>query len=825
MKKWRNNSHRASTLQIALSTGLISIFAILLALAAPANRKEAPRQDLSGSQLEEGADSLGNYPDTSIPLSTDTTVTPDAAPTNTTSINVSTSTNFKGKLEGYPTTGVVRVTDAHPAGTYTVTVRAFNGGGQTATRTFTLTVTTPPTCSPVSFAAPVGFTAGDAPYEIAIGDFNGDGKQDVATANNGSNNVSILLGNGAGNFSAAASFGAGTGPASVTVGDFNGDGRQDLAVANYNSGNAGFVSILLGDGAGNFSAPTNFGTGAGPFSVAVGDFNNDGKQDLAVAQNGSSISVLLGDGAGNFSAASSFGAGTDPRSVAVGDFNGDGNQDLAVANVNSSNVSILLGNGAGSFSAATNYLTGDGPLSVAVGDFNGDGKQDLTVANSLSNHVSILLGDGLGGFGVATNFAAGTQPSRLAVGDFNGDGKQDLAVNNLGSNLSILLGDGAGSFSNPINFAPGSNPESVAVGDFDGDGKQDLAVANLIPGKVSILMRQLCPTPTPTATATATPTGTPPPPPTLGNYPDTSLLLSTGTTVTPDAAPTNTTSIDVSTSTNFKGTLAGDPTTGVVRVTDAHPAGTYTITVRAFDGQGRTATTTFTLTVTTPVTCIPVSFAAATNFGAPVFPVSVAVGDFNGDGKQDLAVANYGVGPPHPIPGSIYILLGNGAGNFSVTNFNFDSVRYPQSVVVGDFNGDGKQDLAVAVISTVSILLGDGAGSFGTPTNFGAGNGPRSVAVGDFNGDGKQDLAVTNAGSTTSRSCWVQARAISPSPETSARAVVLPTQSRWAISMAMATKTSPWPTVAQTTCRSCWAMARAISAPPPPSARPMILAQ
>ena len=108
---------------------------------------------------------------------------PDAAPTNTTSINVSTSTNFKGKLEGYPTTGVVRVTDAHPAGTYTVTVRAFDSGGATATKTFTLTVTTPATCKPVSFAAATNFGAGTAPDSVAVGDFNGDGKQDLAVAN------------------------------------------------------------------------------------------------------------------------------------------------------------------------------------------------------------------------------------------------------------------------------------------------------------------------------------------------------------------------------------------------------------------------------------------------------------------------------------------------------------------------------------------------------------------------------------------------------------------------------------------------------------------
>src|SRR5438552_3552292 len=148
MKKRQNNSNRASTLRIALSTGLISISVILLAIAAPTITKKAPRHGLYGFQLKEGAaadsiTALGNYPDTSVPLSGNTTVTPDAAPTNTTSINVSTSTSFKGTFTGDSATGVVRITDAHPAGTYTVTVRAFNGPSLTATKTFTLTVTTP----------------------------------------------------------------------------------------------------------------------------------------------------------------------------------------------------------------------------------------------------------------------------------------------------------------------------------------------------------------------------------------------------------------------------------------------------------------------------------------------------------------------------------------------------------------------------------------------------------------------------------------------------------------------------------------------------------
>ena len=120
------------------------------------------------------------------------------------------------------------------------------------------------TCTPVSFAAATNFDVGDYPVSVAVGDFNGDGKQDLAVANflgYYANNVSILLGDGAGNFSAATNFSAGNDPISVAVGDFNGDGKQDLAVANDSSNN---VSILLGDGAGNFSAATNFGVGTGP---------------------------------------------------------------------------------------------------------------------------------------------------------------------------------------------------------------------------------------------------------------------------------------------------------------------------------------------------------------------------------------------------------------------------------------------------------------------------------------------------------------------------------------------------------------------------------
>ena len=351
-----------------------------------------------------------------------------------------------------------------------------------------------PAAAPTSCCTVRDFGDSGGPYSVAVGDFNGDSKQDLAVANFNSDNVSILLGDGAGSFSAATNFGASGGSIKVAVGDFNGDGKQDLAVANYRSGN---VSILLGDGAGSFSAATNFGAGIQPVSVAVGDFNGDGKQDLAVANRSSgNVSILLGDGAGHFSAATNLSVGTYPLSVAVGDFNGDGKQDLAVANDLSSNVSILLGDGTGSFSAATYFAAGADPYSVALGDFNGDGKQDLAAANYGSGYVSILLGNGAGSFSAATYFGAGTNPISVAVGDFNGDGTLDLAAANYGSGyVSILLGNGAGSFSAATNFGVGTEPVSVAVGDFNRDGKQDLAVANYGSNTVSILLRYSAATP------------------------------------------------------------------------------------------------------------------------------------------------------------------------------------------------------------------------------------------------------------------------------------------------------------------------------------------
>lgn len=389
-------------------------------------------------------------------------------------------------------TASILSTDVAKAGTAFVTVGNPSPGGGSSNVAFI--EITRPTATVALDASAVRAAAG--PASVVAGDFNGDGRLDLAVANVGSNNVSVLLGNGNGRFQPAVEYSVGSTPLSIAVGDFNRDGKLDLAVGNVNSHD---VSILLGNGDGTFRAKTNYPTGNGcPSSVAVGDFNGDGKPDLAVSC-GSVVSVLLGNGDGTFRAHLDSGVGG--IFLAAGDFNRDGKLDLAVAS--ESNVNILLGNGDGTFRAAQSYPTPDDSTSVAVGDFNGDGKLDLVVTNIVTNqgfgNVGVLLGKGDGTFLPAVNFGVGSNPSAVGVGDFNGDGKLDIAVANYGGygnvpNVSLLLGEGDGTFQPAVDYATDSGPYglySLALGDFNGDGRLDMAVGDGASGAstISVLLQ------------------------------------------------------------------------------------------------------------------------------------------------------------------------------------------------------------------------------------------------------------------------------------------------------------------------------------------------
>src|SRR5439155_441337 len=202
------------------------------------------------------------------------------------------------------------------------------------------------------FAAPfLSFDTGSNPNSVAIGDVNGDGKPDLVVANTYSSTVSVLLGNGDGTFGARKDFGTGIEPHFVAIGDLNGDSRPDLAVTSYTvdvdeRGNVYYynntVSVLLGNGDGTFRTRMDLDPGSGPSSVVIGDFDGDGRQDLAVANSGSNtVSVLLGNGSGTFGVRTDYGTGNNPRSAAIGDLNGDGRPDLVVANYHSNTASVV----------------------------------------------------------------------------------------------------------------------------------------------------------------------------------------------------------------------------------------------------------------------------------------------------------------------------------------------------------------------------------------------------------------------------------------------------------------------------------------------------
>jgi hypothetical protein len=315
--------------------------------------------------------------------------------------------NGDGTFQPHLDYGTGRVPDS-------VAVGDFNGDGKldlVVTNAFSNTVGIMPGNGDGTFQPEVDYRTDNAPVGVAVADFNGDGKLDLVTSNLGfgtTSTVSVFLGNGDGTFQAHADYVTGRSPYSVAGGDFNGDGKPDLVTANGVTPNS-TVSVLRGNGDGTFQAHADYVTGEDPVWVAVGDFNRDGKPDLVTANNISdTVSVLLGNGDGTFQPHVDYGAGLGPRAVAVSDFNGDGKLDLATANYTSNTVGVLLGNGDGIFQAHVDYRTHIWPTSVAVGDFNRDGAPDLVTTNGNST-ASVLLNTG--GTFVAT--ASSANPSKL----------------------------------------------------------------------------------------------------------------------------------------------------------------------------------------------------------------------------------------------------------------------------------------------------------------------------------------------------------------------------------------------------------------------------
>jgi len=334
---------------------------------------------------------------------------------------------------------------------------------------------------------------------IAV-DLNGDGILDLAGP--GANGAAVMLGNADGTFRARMNFAAGGQTQDLAAGDFNSDGKQDLAVT-INSPQIS-LSLLTGNGDGTFNAPVNFPNTTGfdaPVIVAT-DVNNDTRLDLLIAHTlacftapcvaSDDLTIMLGNGNGTFQS-SQMDVGIGMAEIAVGDFNRDGNKDLAMAG-SQARLYLLRGNGDGTFVQqptqtlipGENHIGEDG-TDIDVGDFNRDGIQDLVVAVALNGSRTVILtGNGDGTFR-APNIITEPNiriPHYQAVADYNGDGSQDLALS-LGwgfqGMIEILKGNGDGTFQPLVLYDPAPPDSSTAggdliAGDFNRDGRPDLAL-------------------------------------------------------------------------------------------------------------------------------------------------------------------------------------------------------------------------------------------------------------------------------------------------------------------------------------------------------------
>jgi hypothetical protein len=317
-----------------------------------------------------------------------------------------------------------------------------------------------------------------------LADFNGDGILDAALV--GVKGLPILLGNGEGNFQPFAMATAGPYPIGVAAGDFNGDGKQDLAVTD---GATSLVYILFGNGNGTFSPGGKFFVPPYSYTIATADFNNDGYPDLvslgAGSSGGSTVQVMLGDGIGGFQSTATIDVSQLVINFAVGDFNNDGFPDLILCE-EFAGPALFLGKGDGTFQPPL-YVYGHGALNLTAGDFNGDGNLDLAVlGGGNGGDLVVLLGNGNGTFvpGQSIPYAP-TSGYNFINADLNGDGYPDLIADNGGSLFTFYLGNGDGTFTMQTNeyscVAANYNSCAVAAGDLTNNGKLDLVFSQLIP--------------------------------------------------------------------------------------------------------------------------------------------------------------------------------------------------------------------------------------------------------------------------------------------------------------------------------------------------------
>jgi hypothetical protein len=640
------------------------------------------------------------------------------------------------------------------------------------------------------------YPVGPDPEALVTGDFNGDGHTDLAVEdsaynNYGSGDVTVLLGQGDGTFKVQAPVQV-PNPIALVTGDFNGDGHTDLAVIDAY---LGAVTVLLGQGDGSFQTQTPVQVGVDPNLLVAGDFNGDGRTDLVVSDLSfviKDVTVLLAQGDGTFQT-EAIPVGPDPHAIVTGDFTGDGRTDLAVAagGFSNYNVTVLLVQGDGTFRTDTTIpLTGQDHVGgLLAADFTGSGRTDLAYGSLSPAGVTVLLAQGDGTFQTKTTPVANS-PGALVAGDFNGDGRTDLAFVDYYSStndVTVLLGQGDGTFqTETVSLPPGQYPSALVAGDFTGDGRTDLAVTYYptwiqlpdgtwaplgAPGGVTLLLGQ--PDGTFRTESISLPLGWSPTALVAGDFtgngrtdlatvnglpltaPDGSFLGFAGSVTVLLGQPDGTFQTETIT--------VGQNPVGVLSRLDfgLNPVG---LVAADFTGNGRTDLavavdgtlsqdqSTYVGSNVTVLLGQPDGTFQTETIPVGPGPTALVAGDFNGDGHTDLALTDdfhNGVRPDGSYGNlsDLTVLLGHGDGTFQTETIPLrqspDSLE--NSLVAGDFNGDGRTDLAVAgdiAFNAVTVLLGQPDGTFQTETVPVAEPGGYGLAVGDFNGDGRIDLAV-----------------------------------------------------------------------------------
>jgi len=653
---------------------------------------------------------------------------------------------------------------------------------------------------------------GPTSYPILIADFNGDGIPDLAVPMYGLNEIAILKGKGDGTFALPIMASVPGFPVYITqtaVGDFDGDGVPDLAVIDSDSS---VVDILLGNGDGTFTAGATPPITGIPSHFAKGDFNGDGKTDLAVAQNDGTIAILLGNGDGTFAASGSVDSGIASSPIAIADFNKDGKLDIAVAAGAGASESVitLMGNGDGTFKppSAGSSLTSTNVTWIELADFDQDRAPDVVLADSNGN-ASVFLNNGTGSLSKPFSVVSGLSVPyylEVSVGDLNGNGYPDIVAGGYYQNAQGLY------LTEPTETASASASIQVngvglhlAQASFPAGGNYKASVSSSIP------LWGLLPSTSTTLRVTAGGSAV------TSVTPGTAVLLtahvSVGTTpVTSgqvnfcDASPPHCTDMHIlgsaalnssglatfkfvpgagshnyqaqfvedgfglASASNIASLTVGPAPSPLYSETtallvDGFP-GDYSLTgmVVGFGGPASPTgsisflDTSFGNTLLGTVALGPAT--AGTGWllsQTPAIgsnPLSEVAEDFNKDGIPDLAVlwSNNDFGGPF----SITILSGKGNGTFTkgATVQPAGIQSYPK-MIAGDFNGDGKTDLAIlsydgSTISYITVLPGNGNGTFGTPITGQVYVQPitggdviiGTLAAADFNGDGKLDLAV-----------------------------------------------------------------------------------